>query len=141
MEDLNVLPDLRERNTERSAELNTFWEECAMFLNEDVGRAVDDRRHGQVTHLARAISIRNQVEQVKAHCASGTPIPSVEWTRLQFWPKTPATKSSLHYIGQFTTNGIFHDYRAKKAASASVSLLETVTIPPYSELETVAGVV
>ena len=68
MEDLNVLPDLRELNTEQSAKFNTFWEECAMFLNEDVGRAVDDRRHGQATHLARAISIRNQVEHVKAHC-------------------------------------------------------------------------
>ena len=84
MEDPNVLPDLRELNTGRSAKFNTFWEECAKFLNEDVGNAVDDRRHGQITHLARAISIRDLVEQVKAHCANGTLIPSVEWTRLQF---------------------------------------------------------
>ena len=30
-----------------------------------------------------------------------TRIPSVEWTRIQFWPKTPAAKSSLPYTGQF----------------------------------------
>ena len=101
MEDPNVLPDLRELNTGRSAKFNTFWEECAKFLNEDVGTAVDDRRHDQITHLARAISIRDLVEQVKARCANGTLIPSVEWTRLQFWPKTPAAKSSMHYTGQF----------------------------------------
>jgi hypothetical protein len=84
MEDPNVLPDLRELNTGRSAKFNTFWEECAKFLNEDVGNAVDDRRHGQITHLARAISIRDLVEQVKTRCANGTLIPSVEWTKLQF---------------------------------------------------------
>ena len=51
-----------------------------------------ERRHGTVTHLGRAISIRDLVDQVKSRCPEGTPIPSVEWTRLQFWPKTPAAK-------------------------------------------------
>ena len=70
-------------------------------MNEDVGAAVDDRRHGEITHLARVISVRDLAEQVIAHCPSGIKIRSVEWTRLQFWPKTPAGKSSLHYTGQF----------------------------------------
>ena len=106
--DPNVLPDLRKLHTGRPAKFNTFWEECAKFLNKDVGNAVDDRRHGQITHLARAISIRDLVEQVKARCANGTPILSVEWTRLQFWPKTPAAKSSLHYTGQFRMKFMIH---------------------------------
>ena len=59
-----------------------FWEECGKFLNEDVGVAVDDRRHGEITHLAKAISVRDFVDQVKARCPEGTPIPSVELTRL-----------------------------------------------------------
>ena len=94
MEDPNVLPNL---HTGRPAKFNTFWEECAKFLNEDVGNAVDDRRLGQITHLACAILIRDLVEQVKAHCANGTPIPSVEWTRLQFWPDTSCQKFPTLY--------------------------------------------
>jgi len=98
MEDPTVLPDLRALN---SAKFDIFWEECGRFLNEDTGVAVDDRRHGEITHLARAIFVRDLVEQVKSCCPSGTPIPSIEWTRLQFWPKTPAAKSSLHYTDKF----------------------------------------
>ena len=97
MEDPTVLPDLITLNLGVAAKFDIFWEECGRFLNEDIGVAVDDRRHGEITHLARAISVRNLVEQVKSRCPSGTPIPSIEWTRLQFWPKTPAAKSYLHY--------------------------------------------
>jgi len=78
-----------------------FWEECAKFLSEEVGSAVDDRRHGQITHLARAISVHDLVEQVKSHCPPDTLIPSTEWVRFQFWPKSPAAKSSLQYTGRF----------------------------------------
>ena len=62
---------------------------------------MDKRRSLTLTHLARAISIRDLVEQVKSRCPAGTPISSIEWTRLQFWPKTPAAKSSLHHTGRF----------------------------------------
>jgi len=101
MEDPTVLHDLRALNSGQATKFDVFWEECGRFLNEDIGIAVDDRRHGEITHLARAISVRDLVEQVKVRCPSGTSIPSVEWTRLQFWPKTPAAKSSLHYTGKF----------------------------------------
>ena len=70
-------------------------------LNEEIGVAVDKRRHGTVTHLGRAISVRDLVDQVKARCPENTPIPSVEWTHLQFWPKTPGAKSSIQYTGKF----------------------------------------
>ena len=95
MEDPSILPDLRALNTGHSSKFNVFWEECGKFLNEDVGVAVDDRRHGEITHLAKAISVRDLVDQVKARCPEGTLIPSVEWTRLQFWPKTPA--ATVHW--------------------------------------------
>ena len=32
-----------------------------MFLSEDMGVAVDDRRHGEITHLAHVISVRDLV--------------------------------------------------------------------------------
>ena len=40
------------------------------------------------------------MEQVKSQCSDDIPIPSVEWVRLQFWPKTPCSKASLHYTGR-----------------------------------------
>ena len=53
MEDPSVLPDLRAVNTGHASKFNTFWEVCKKFLNEDVGVAVDDRHHGEITHLAK----------------------------------------------------------------------------------------
>ena len=101
MEDLDIISDLRVHNGTRSSCYDIFWDHCNQFLN-DVGIAVDDRRHGQVTHLARAISIRDFTAQVKAKCPDGTPIPSEEWVRLQFWPKTHKAKASLQHTGRFT---------------------------------------
>ncbi len=101
MEDISVLPDLRAHNSGQSSRYNCFWSECEKFLNEDLGTAVDDRRHGLVTHLAHAISMRDLVQQVKDRCPEHTDIPSPEWVRLQFWPKTPKIKSSIHYTGRF----------------------------------------
>ena len=40
-----------------------------------------------VTHLAMAISARDLHEQIVKSCPEGTAIPSVQWLRLQFWPK------------------------------------------------------
>ena len=102
MEDLDIIPDLRRHNGSTSSNYNIFWDQCNQFLNEDIGVAIDDRRHGQVTHLAKAISIRDFVNQVKAKCPNDTPIPSEEWVRLQFWPKTRNAKTSLQHTGQFT---------------------------------------
>lgn len=96
MENLNVIVDLWAHNgANKCTKYDEFWNQCNRFLNEDMGVAVDDRRHGQITHLARAISIRDFVSQVTSQCPEGTPIPSVEWVRLQFWPKTP----SLQHTG------------------------------------------
>ena len=102
MEDLDIIADLRVHNGTTSSHYDAFWDQCDRFLNEDIGVAVDDRRHGQVTHLARAISIRDFISQVKSQCPDGTPIPSEEWVRLQFWPKTPAATASLQHTGRFT---------------------------------------
>ena len=76
-----------------------FWEAAERFIREDVGAAVDDRRHTTVTHLAKAISIRDFREQVKARVPDGTPIPSDEWLRLQFWPKSKKPKQAYSILG------------------------------------------
>ena len=64
---------------EKKTQYEVFWAEAEKFINEDIGTAVDDRRHCQITHLARAISIRDFQEQVSGRCLEGSPIPSEEW--------------------------------------------------------------
>ena len=47
--------DLREvKNKDTRTKFKIFWSEAQMYVNEDPGVAVDDRRHGEVTHLAKA---------------------------------------------------------------------------------------
>ena len=41
------------------------------YINEEIGVAVDDRRHGEVTHMAKAISVRDLREQVTSKCPPG----------------------------------------------------------------------
>lgn len=83
MEDPDIVIDLRELQNGPTSKFDVFWEECARFLQEDIGLAVDDRRHSQVTHMARAISASDLLSQVASRCP---PIPSVSWLSLQFWP-------------------------------------------------------
>ena len=101
MEDASILPDLRALNSGQRTRFDVFWAECDKFLTEEIGTSVDDRRHGLMVHMARAISIRDLVCQVKARCPEDTAIPSPEWVRVQFWPKTPSSKASVHHTGRF----------------------------------------
>ena len=100
MEDPDIIVYLRSLDGKDGTRFDVFWDHCRIFLNESVAVAVDDRRHCQVTHLARAILIRDLVEQEMALCPEGIPIPSLELVHLQFRPTTPSS-SSLHYTGQF----------------------------------------
>ena len=40
------------------------WAKAKEFLEEDIGTAVYDRRHTQVVHLAKAVSVRDFRDQV-----------------------------------------------------------------------------
>ena len=88
-EDPNTAVDLREvKSKESKMKFNVFWDEAQKFINEDLEVAVDDRCHGEVTHLAKAISVRDLREQVSRHCPSGTPISSEKWLWLySFGPR------------------------------------------------------
>ena len=82
LEDPDVTYDLREVHAGRPSKFSVFWEEAKAFLEEDVGTAVDDRRHSDVVHLAKAISIRDFRVQVQARCPPETPTPCDELIRL-----------------------------------------------------------
>ena len=57
MEDPAIVMDLRQLNTGKISQYDTFWDECSKFLQEEIGTAVDYRRHTDITHVATAISI------------------------------------------------------------------------------------
>ena len=64
LEEPDLTYDLRQLYSGRASLYDTFWEKAKQFLEEDVGTAVDDRRHSQVVHLAKAVSVRDLKEQV-----------------------------------------------------------------------------
>lgn len=65
-------------------------------------KAVDDCRHGLVSHLAVAISVADSRSQMVSRLPQGSAIPSVEWLRLQFMPKNPALASASQYTGRYS---------------------------------------
>ena len=99
-QDPSIVADLRHHNRGQPTKYKLFWEECKKYIEEEVETAVDDRRHGEHTHLAKAISARDLLEQVEKRCPEGTAIPSKQWLRLQFWPKNFTNKSALQFTGK-----------------------------------------
>ena len=95
MEDPDILLDLRHLNENKQDKCAVFWEQCQVYLNECT--AVHERRHDAVTYIAKAISVRDLVEQVAKKCPEGTAIRSEQWVCLQFWPKNPRTKAASQY--------------------------------------------
>ena len=98
MEDPDVVVDLRHLNS--GQKYDVFGSECQKFLQEDVGSAVDNQRHHCVTHMAKAITVGDLIEQVNARLPAETPVPSESWIRLQFWPKNRHAHSRIHYSGK-----------------------------------------
>jgi hypothetical protein len=85
-------PDLHKR------QICIFLGKMKMYLNEST--AVQDRRHGLVTFMAKAISVRYLIDKVSKMCP-GEPIPSEQWVRLQFFPKNSCAKTASQYKSQF----------------------------------------
>jgi hypothetical protein len=101
--DPEIAIDLREHNDGQPGKYDIFWKTATQFLAgkaADAVTAVDERRHNTVVHLATAISVNDLLHQIELECPSGTPIPSAQWLRLQFWPKSPTRLSSLQFTGR-----------------------------------------
>ncbi len=97
-QDPSIVDDLCHHNQGHPTKYERFWEECKKYLEDET--AVDDRRHGEHTHLVKAISAGDLLEEVSKRCPEGTAIPSKQWLRLQFWPKKPTNKTALQYTGK-----------------------------------------
>ena len=105
-EDPQLIWDLRSHNQGRPEEYAVFLQQCQNYIHESIETAVDDRRHDTianddvVTHLATALSVRDLHEEVCKQCPDGTKMPSIQWLRLQFWPKKPTAKTAARYTGR-----------------------------------------
>ena len=98
MEDQDLMVDLRELNKGHSDMFAVFWEKMNVYLNES--SAVHERRHGEVTYMAKAVSVRDLIQEVAKMCP-GEPVPSEQWVRLQFCPRNPRAKTASQYRSQF----------------------------------------
>ena len=97
-EDFAVIVDLRETNEGRVSKYEIFWEKCAEYISKCT--AVPERRHGEVCFMAKAISVRDLINQVSKRCPPVAPIPSESWVRLNFAPKKTHAKVAQHYHGR-----------------------------------------
>ena len=95
MEDVDIIPDLRAHNKGRQKSFDTFWSVCERVLNEEIGFAVDDRRHDLVTHVASAVSVRDLWERAKALCPDDASISSQTPVLAQEPPRS--CFSSVHW--------------------------------------------
>ena len=111
MEDPDLIWDLRVNNRGRPEEYSVFLEECKKYIEGVAQTAVDDRRHDDVqtegdgsqeviTHLATALSVPELHKSVVARKPEGTPVPSQQWLRLQFWPRKTTNAASRYFTGK-----------------------------------------
>ena len=105
-EDPDLVWDLRVLNEGRPEAFTVFLENCQQYLESSVEMAVDERRHDTVeadgdiiTYLAKALSVRDLHDEVTKKCPPGTPIPSIQWLRYQFWPRKSTAMTSKRYKG------------------------------------------
>ena len=99
LEDPDLMYDLQELYAGRHTKFDLFWAKAKEFLEEDIGTAVDDRRHSQIVHLAKAVSVKDFRDQVAAKLPVNTPIPSNSYIPLQFLPARKDAKVAERYTG------------------------------------------
>ncbi len=99
-QDPEVVFDLRDSNPGRPESYGEFWDAVKSLINEHALQAVDDRRHGLITHFAFSFSVHDLRNQVVSKYPN-IDAPSVELIRCQFWPQNPFHKSSERYTGRF----------------------------------------
>ena len=108
LEELSLVYDLRDHFSGRQSKFDVFWQRAKEYLEEDIGTAVDDRRHSTVLHAAKAFSVRDLRERVAARCPDGTPVHTPICTCLCFsvyspeihWPTTGQTSSTAATVAE-----------------------------------------
>lgn len=98
--DPEIILDLRHSNGQvDGSHFDPFWNELQSYLHE-ISLAADERRHGDVLHMPFVTSLRHLRELIHdrlkvKHPENCTPVPCLEWIRLQFWPSNQYTMRAL----------------------------------------------
>ena len=102
MDDPDIVLDLRKLNGKHSSsKFDDFWLELHNYI-EELGPAIQERRHGDAMYMPVAISVSHLREIISGRLQKKFPqkevsIPSLEWIRLQFLPRNPYTSTALRY--------------------------------------------
>ena len=92
-------------NEGRPESYTEFLQACKAFIDAKIDTAADERRHDNVgidsegntlsiCHLAMAISAPDLHRHVSNTLPDGVPIPSMQWLRLQYWPRNSSHATS-----------------------------------------------
>ena len=100
MDDVDVIVDLCHLNAGCKSMYETFWKECAKFIQESISQAVDDCRHQSVTHFATAMLVPNLISQVSKTCPEGTPYALRVLGTFAVFAQNQHWHSSCHYTGK-----------------------------------------
>ena len=116
LEDADLVVDLRHHNNGHPSKYEPFWEACERYIESTIELhvAVDDRRHDCIAHLAIALSVNDLLSEVSKRVGPDVPIPSPQWLRLQFWPKSPTAKSALQYTGRLKVKYMIQQRQLRK---------------------------
>ena len=113
MEDPDVIIDLRELNSNGKDRFSVFWEKCSQYLS--MCTSVHDRRHGSVTFMAKAVSVRDLIQEVTKLCPEDTPIPSQAWVQLNFCPRNPHCQVAKRYTGRLEAKHVIQKRQFHKS--------------------------
>ena len=117
MEDIVIIIDLRELNSNKSNRFCVFWEKCSQFLSTCT--SVHERRHDSVSFMAKAISVRDLIQEVTKLCPEDTPIPSQAWVQLNFSPRNPRTCVAQYYTGRLDAKHVIQIRQFRKSHTDS----------------------
>lgn len=100
-EDASILVDLRHLPPDKKQDtFKVFFAETEKYLSEEVGVAVQERRHGEELYLAKAVSLKDLHQRIKERVPDDTAIPSVKWLRYQFQPLNPRANTAKYFKGK-----------------------------------------
>ena len=113
MQDPDIIVDLRHLNSNESDRFTVFWEKCTQYLSTCT--AVHERRHDTVTFMAKAISVRDLIQEVTKLCPEGTPVPSQAWVSLNFCPRNPHSLVAKRYTGRLKVKHVIQKRQFRKS--------------------------
>uniref|UniRef100_A0A1X7UZ84 Uncharacterized protein n=1 Tax=Amphimedon queenslandica TaxID=400682 RepID=A0A1X7UZ84_AMPQE len=113
MQDPDIIVDLRHLNSNESDRFTVFREKCTQYLSTCT--AVHERRHDTVTFMAKAISVRDLIQEVTRLCPEGTPVPSQAWVFLNICPRNPHSLVAKRYTGRLQAKHVIQKRQFRKS--------------------------